>query len=169
MRSCNNAIETEATLCSRNGSPGRRIRRPGIGELLRVGDRSLSQERRKLRARLSDDRNAQNLFKRLLGNVTIEEFPPGYFFVVKSVNCQLRPSWPSLVSLLKSYAILSLSSFFILSMKKLTLFSDIFSLAAIPEGFRDSSLFNMSRISSSTVLNHSSKRPLISGVASGAT
>ena len=35
--------------------------------ILNVGERSVSQERRRLRDRLSDDRNAQNLFKRLLG------------------------------------------------------------------------------------------------------
>ena len=43
-----------------------RIKRPEIGELFRVGDRSVSQGRRRLRDRLSDDRNAQNLFKGLL-------------------------------------------------------------------------------------------------------
>jgi len=32
----------------------------------RVGDRSVTQERRRLRDRLRDDRNAQNLFKGLL-------------------------------------------------------------------------------------------------------
>jgi hypothetical protein len=32
-----------------------------------VGDRSVSQERRGLRDRLSDDRNTQDLFKGLLG------------------------------------------------------------------------------------------------------
>jgi hypothetical protein len=47
--------------------PGRRIKRPEIGELFRVGDRSVSQRRRRLRDRLSNDRNAQNLFKTLLG------------------------------------------------------------------------------------------------------
>jgi hypothetical protein len=47
--------------------PGRRIKRLEIGELFRVGDRSVSQERRGLRDRLSDDRNAQNLFQGLLG------------------------------------------------------------------------------------------------------
>jgi len=44
--------------------------------MLNVGDRSVSQERRRLRDRLSDDRNAQDLFKRFLENVTIEELPP---------------------------------------------------------------------------------------------
>ena len=34
--------------------------------ILNVGDRSVSQERRKLRDRLSDDRNAQNLIKGFL-------------------------------------------------------------------------------------------------------
>ena len=38
-----------------------------IGELFRVGYRSVSQEWRRLRDRLSDDRNVQNLFKGLLG------------------------------------------------------------------------------------------------------
>jgi hypothetical protein len=38
-----------------------------IGELFRVGDRSVSQERRRLRDRLSDDRNDQDLFKGLFG------------------------------------------------------------------------------------------------------
>jgi hypothetical protein len=44
-----------------------RIKRPETGELFRVGDRSMSQERRRWRDRLSDDRNAQDLFKGLLG------------------------------------------------------------------------------------------------------
>jgi hypothetical protein len=44
-----------------------RIKRPEVGELFRVGDRSVSKERRRLRDRPSDDRSAQNLFKRLLG------------------------------------------------------------------------------------------------------
>ena len=35
--------------------------------MLNVGDRSMSRERRRLRDRLSDDRNAQDLFKRLFG------------------------------------------------------------------------------------------------------
>ncbi len=43
------------------------MKRPEIGELFRVGDRSVSQERRRMRDRLSDDRNAQNLSKGLLG------------------------------------------------------------------------------------------------------
>jgi len=34
--------------------------------MLNVGDRSVSQERRRLRVQLSDDRNAQDLFKQLL-------------------------------------------------------------------------------------------------------
>jgi hypothetical protein len=34
--------------------------------ILNVGDRSMSQERRRLRDPLSDDQNAQNLFKGLL-------------------------------------------------------------------------------------------------------
>ena len=50
-----------------NNLPGRRIKRLEIGELFRVGDRSVSLERRGLRDRLGDDRNAQNLFKRLFG------------------------------------------------------------------------------------------------------
>ncbi len=44
-----------------------RIKRPQIGEPSRVGDRSMSQERRRLGDRLSDDRDAQNLFKGLFG------------------------------------------------------------------------------------------------------
>ena len=36
-----------------------------IGELFLVGYTSVSQERRRLGDRLSDDRNAQDLFKRL--------------------------------------------------------------------------------------------------------
>jgi len=36
-----------------------------VGELLRVGDRPVSQELRRLRNRLSNDRNAHDLFKRL--------------------------------------------------------------------------------------------------------
>ena len=35
--------------------------------MLNVGDRSMSQERRRLRDRLRDDQNAQNLLKGLLG------------------------------------------------------------------------------------------------------
>jgi len=38
----------------------------GIGELFQVGYTSVSQERRRLRDRRSNDRNAQDLFKRLL-------------------------------------------------------------------------------------------------------
>jgi hypothetical protein len=38
-----------------------------IGELFRVGDRSVSQGRKRLRDRLSDDRNTQDLFKGLPG------------------------------------------------------------------------------------------------------
>jgi hypothetical protein len=45
---------------------GRGSRGREIGELFRVDDRSVGQERRRLRDRLSDDRNAQNLFKGLL-------------------------------------------------------------------------------------------------------
>jgi hypothetical protein len=41
--------------------------------MLKVGDRSVSQEQRRLRDRLSDDRNAQDLFNGLLENVTTEE------------------------------------------------------------------------------------------------
>jgi hypothetical protein len=44
--------------------------------MLKVGDRSVSQERRGLRDRLSDDRNAQDLFKGFLESVTIEELTP---------------------------------------------------------------------------------------------
>jgi len=47
--------------------PGRRIERPEIGELFQAGYTSVRQERRRLRGRLSDDRNAQDLFKGLLG------------------------------------------------------------------------------------------------------
>jgi len=36
-------------------------------------DRSVRQERRRLRDRMSDDRNAQDLFKGFLENVTIEK------------------------------------------------------------------------------------------------
>jgi hypothetical protein len=43
----------------------RKIDRLERGEFFRAGDRSMSQERRRLRDRLSDDRNAQNLFKGL--------------------------------------------------------------------------------------------------------
>ena len=35
--------------------------------MLNLGEGSVSQERRKLRDRLSDDRNAQDLFKRVFG------------------------------------------------------------------------------------------------------
>jgi hypothetical protein len=38
--------------------------------MLNVGYRSVRQERRRLRDRLSDDWNAQDLFKRLLGKCT---------------------------------------------------------------------------------------------------
>ena len=47
--------------------PGSRTKRLEIRELFRVGDRSVSQERRRLRDRLSDDQNAHDLFKGLLG------------------------------------------------------------------------------------------------------
>ena len=48
--------------------PGKRLKRPGIGEFCRVGYRSVSREERRLRNRLSDHRNAQDLFKESLGN-----------------------------------------------------------------------------------------------------
>ena len=48
-------------LCRAGGLRGQEI-----GELFRVGDRSVRQERRRLKDRLSDDRNAQNLFKGFL-------------------------------------------------------------------------------------------------------
>jgi len=44
-----------------------RIKRPEIGELFRLSYRSVRQERRRLRDRLSDHRDAQDLFKELLG------------------------------------------------------------------------------------------------------
>ena len=53
-----------------------RIKGPEIGKLLRVGDRSMSQEQRRLRDRLSDDRNTQDLFKGLLGKCNNLRFVP---------------------------------------------------------------------------------------------
>jgi hypothetical protein len=50
-----------------NNLQGRGIKRLEKGELFRVGERSVSQERRRLRDRLSDDRNAQDSLKQLLG------------------------------------------------------------------------------------------------------
>jgi NADPH:quinone reductase-like Zn-dependent oxidoreductase len=47
-----------------------------IGELLRVGYRSVSQERKRLRDRLSDDRNAQSLFKGFLGKCNDRKIDP---------------------------------------------------------------------------------------------
>ncbi len=47
-----------------------------MGELFEVGYTSVSQEGKRLRDRLSNDRNAQNLFKGFLENVTIEELSP---------------------------------------------------------------------------------------------
>ena len=50
-----------------------------IGELFRVGDRSVSQEQKRLRDRLSHDRNAQNLFKWVFGKCNdwrIDPFDP---------------------------------------------------------------------------------------------
>jgi hypothetical protein len=49
--------------------------------MLNAGDGSVSQERRGLRDRLSDDRNAQNLFKGFLENVTIEELTSRPFLI----------------------------------------------------------------------------------------
>jgi len=46
---------------------GREVKRLEIGEFFRVGYRSVSEERRGLRDRLSDDQNVQDLFKGLLG------------------------------------------------------------------------------------------------------
>ncbi len=40
-----------------------------------MSDRLVSQERKRLRDRLSDDRNAQNLFKVLPGTCNVEELP----------------------------------------------------------------------------------------------
>lgn len=48
-------------LCRAGGLKG-----PEVGELFRVGYTSVSQERRRLRNRLSHDRDAQGLFKKLL-------------------------------------------------------------------------------------------------------
>jgi len=45
-------------------------KRPEVGELFRKGDRSVSQDRRRLRDRLIDDRNAQDIFKGFLGKCT---------------------------------------------------------------------------------------------------
>jgi hypothetical protein len=56
-----------------NNSPDRRIKRPEVGELFRVGYRLVRQERRRLRDWLNDDRNAQNLLNGLSENVIIEE------------------------------------------------------------------------------------------------
>jgi len=47
--------------------PGRGIEGPEIGELFWLGDRSVRQGRRAPWDRLSDDRNAQDLFKQLFG------------------------------------------------------------------------------------------------------
>jgi len=85
VRPCNNTIETESTLCSRNGpsagllrqAQDRSITVESTGrffivdkpykKMLNMDDRSISQDPRRLRDRLSDDRNAQNLFKGFLG------------------------------------------------------------------------------------------------------
>ena len=66
--------------------PGRRIKRLEIGEPFRVGDRSVRQERRRLRDRLSDDRMLRIYSKGFLENVTIEELTP-YFM---SSGCKAR-------------------------------------------------------------------------------
>jgi len=58
--------------------------------MLNVGDRSVSQERRGLRDRLSDVRNAQYLFKRLLGKCNDSKIDPLALFVMESVNFHLR-------------------------------------------------------------------------------
>jgi hypothetical protein len=47
-----------------------RIKRLEAGEFFRVEDRLVSQERRRLRDRVSDDRNTQDLFKGLLGKIS---------------------------------------------------------------------------------------------------
>ena len=64
-----------------------------IGELFQVGYTSVSQGRRRLRDRLSDDRNAQDLFKRLLPieNLTIEELPPIFPISPKSPRIDVSP------------------------------------------------------------------------------
>ena len=49
------------------------VRGREIGKLFRVGDRSVSQERSRLRDRLSDDRNTQIYSSGFWENVTIEE------------------------------------------------------------------------------------------------
>jgi len=67
--------------------PGSRTKRLEIRELFRVGDRSVSQERRRLRDRLSDDQNAHDLFKGYLGkcnNWRID--PPGPLFLEKCLE-----------------------------------------------------------------------------------
>ena len=50
-----------------NNLPAGGSKRPEIRELSRVGERWVSKERRRLRDRLSYDRNAQDLFKRFPG------------------------------------------------------------------------------------------------------
>jgi len=74
--------------------PGRRIKRPEIGELFRVGDRSVSQERRRLRDRLSDDRNAQNLFKGFLGKCNDWRIDPLILFTTYKNPESHLPSHP---------------------------------------------------------------------------
>jgi hypothetical protein len=59
--------------------PGKRIKRPEIGELFRVGDRSVSRGRRRLLDRLNDDPHAQDLIKRLLGKCYNERISPWPF------------------------------------------------------------------------------------------
>ena len=59
-----------------------------IGELFRVGDRSVSQERRRLRDRLSDNRNAQDLLNGLLGKRNDWRIEP-LIFPIRHPRCSL--------------------------------------------------------------------------------
>jgi len=68
--------------------------------MLNVGYRSVSQERRRLRDRLSDNRDAQDLFKGFLENVTIEESTPWSMiasFAERQKILTVRPSSPKII------------------------------------------------------------------------
>lgn len=70
-----------------------------------MGYRSVSQERRRLRDGLSNDRNAQNSLNGLLENVTVEELSSWGFLLFQ------EPTPPPLEPIICLYSISSLREF----------------------------------------------------------
>jgi len=67
--------------------PGRRIKRPEIGELFRVGEGSVSRERTRLRDRLSDEGNAADgRFSTACEELTPLAFPFDYSYSIPPLD-----------------------------------------------------------------------------------